>query len=229
MSSELISVGYQLYAYRMEHLADVAVLIDLVDSRAIPDRAETQREIERGFAEADRDAPALQPPRPTVGDEFQAVYASVPAALRATLLMRLSLPEGIDCRVGIGRGAVRVVGSGVAGELQDGPGWWRARAAIDRAHGLEDGQVPTARGWYIASESPGPEEAVVNAYLLSRDALVGALGSRDRRLVLGSARGVPQRVLAEQEGITQSAVSQALRRAGAGAILSGSRLLEEAC
>lgn len=207
----------------------VAVLIDLVDSREIPERVAMQREIERGFAAVDQDAPALEAPRPTVGDEFQAVYASVPAALRATLQLRLSLPEGIDCRVGLGRGEVRVVGSGVSGDIQDGPGWWRARAAIERAHALEDGQVPSARGWYIASESPDAEEALVNAYLLARDALVGALSARDRRLVLGTARGVPQKTLAEQESITQSAVSQALRRAGAGAILSGGRLLGDSC
>ncbi|MDY0912175.1 SatD family protein [Rathayibacter festucae] len=207
----------------------VAVLLDLVDSREITARSSVQIEIERGFAAVDAAVPALEPLHPTVGDEFQALYASVSAALGATLQARLALPPGVDCRVGIGRGDVRVVGAGVAGDLQDGPGWWRARAAIDRAHALEDGAVPTARGWFIGSDAPGAEEAAVNAYLLTRDALVGEMSDRDRRLVLGTARGLPQKVLAEQESITQSAVSQALRRAGAGALLTGARLLADAC
>jgi len=213
----------------MNETCVVAVLLDLVDSREIVARAAVQREIERAFAGVDEAVPALEPLHPTVGDEFQAVYASVPAALGATLQARLALPPGIDCRVGLGRGPVRVVGSGVAGDLQDGPGWWRARAAIDRAHALEDGAVPTARGWFIGSDAPDAQEASVNAYLLDRDALVGPMSDRDRRLVLGTARGLPQKVLAEQESITQSAVSQALRRAGAGALLTGARLLADAC
>ncbi|MBO0982491.1 SatD family protein [Rathayibacter sp. SD072] len=207
----------------------IAVLVDLVDSRRIEDREAVQRDVERGFAEVDRAVPPLEPLHPTVGDEFQAVYPTLPSALAATLLARLSLPAGIDCRIGLGRGEVRVIGTGVAGGLQDGSGWWRAREAIDRAHRLEDGAVPTARGWFVGSDSPGPEEAAVNAYLLARDALVAPLSPRDRRLVLGTARAVPQRVLAEQESISQSAVSQALRRAGAQALLTGSRLLEDAC
>lgn len=205
----------------------VAVLLDLVDSREIEDRPTVQAEIERGFAAVDEVVPTLEPLRPTVGDEFQAVYASLPAALRATLEARLSLPPGIDCRVGLGRGSIRVIGSGAAGPLQDGPGWWRARAAIDHAHALEDGGVPTARAWFVGSEHPGAEEAVVNAYLLARDALMGPLSARERRLVLGTSRGFSQKVLAERESISQSAVSQALRRAGAGALLAGSGLLEE--
>lgn len=213
----------------METTEVVAMLIDLVDSREIPDRSAVQRRIEKGFAQVEESIPALEALHPTVGDEFQAVYPSVPEALRATLQVRLSLPEGIDCRVGLGRGEIRAIGTGVSGELQDGPGWWRARAAIERAHSLEDGPVPTARGWFIASEAPGAEEATVNAYLLARDTLVGALSARDRRLVLGTARGRSQRDLAEQEAVSQSAVSQALRRAGAGALLTGARLLEDAC
>ena len=207
----------------------IAVLLDLVDSREITARSSVQREIERGFAAVDAAVPALEPLHPTVGDEFQAVYASVSAALGATLQARLALPPGVDCRVGLGRGEIRVVGSGVAGGLQDGSGWWRARAAIERAHALEDGAVPTARGWFIASDAPDAQEAAVNAYLLARDALVGEMSDRDRRLVLGTARGLPQKILAEQESITQSAVSQALKRAGAGALLTGARLLADAC
>ncbi|KQQ01334.1 MULTISPECIES: SatD family protein [unclassified Rathayibacter] len=210
----------------------VAVLLDLVGSRTIVERDAAQILIELAFEEVDQAVPALEALHATVGDEFQAVYASVAAALVATLQARLSLPEGIDCRVGLGAGAIRVIGSGTSGALQDGPGWWRARAAIDRAHELQDTGVPTARGWYIASDAPdAPDagEASINAYLLARDTLVSPLSSRDRRLVLGTLRGRSQRALADEESISQSAVSQALRRSGAGALLAGARLLEDQC
>ena len=81
----------------------------------------------------------------------------------------------------------------------------------------------------IDEGAAGAEEAAVNAYLLARDALIGPLSARDRRLVLGAARGTAQKTLAEQESISQSAVSQALRRASAGALLTGARLFEDAC
>jgi hypothetical protein len=72
----------------------VAVLIDLVNSRRIENRESVQRDIERGFAEIDRTIRPREPLHPTVGDEFQGVYTSLPAALAATLLARLSLPAG---------------------------------------------------------------------------------------------------------------------------------------
>lgn len=213
----------------MRNAPVVAVLIDLVGSRRLERRDVAQYEIETGFASLDGVVPVIEPLHPTVGDEFQGVYPSLPAALTATLHARLSLPAGVDCRIGLGRGEIRVIGSGVAGGLQDGSAWWRARTAIDRAHELEDGAVPSARAWFVGSDEPGAEEAAVNAYLLARDALIGPLSARDRRLVLGAARGTPQRTLAEQESISQSAVSQALRRASAGALLTGAKLFEDAC
>lgn len=205
------------------------MLLDLVDSRAIVERDAVQIRIERGFEAVDVAVPALEALHATVGDEFQAVYSSTSAALVATLQARLSLPEGIDCRVGLGAGAIRTIGSGSSGTLQDGPGWWRARAAIDRAHELQDAGVPTARGWYIGSDAPDADAASINAYLLARDALVSPLSSRDRRLLLGTLRGRSQKALADEESISQSAVSQALRRTGAGALLTGVRLLEDLC
>ncbi|OOB90946.1 SatD family protein [Rathayibacter sp. VKM Ac-2630] len=205
----------------------VAVLLDLVGSRQLEQRDVIQLEIEAGFASLAEIVPAIEPLHPTVGDEFQAVYSSLPAALRAALHARLSLPDGVDCRVGLGQGEIRVIGLGIAGSLQDGPAWWRARTAINRAHELEDGAVSTARSWFVGPDDPKLEEAAVNAYLLARDALIAPMSARDRRLVLGTMRGTSQKTLAEQESISQSAVSQALRRAGAGALAAGTRLFED--
>ncbi len=47
------------------------------------------------------------------------------------------------------------------------------------------------------------------------------MSDRERRLAYGRLMGTSQTQLAEQEGITQPAVSKALRRSGANALLLG--------
>ena len=67
----------------------------------------------------------------------------------------------------------------------------------------------------------------VNAYLLVRDEIVGAMTPRTRRLAYGRCLGRTQRDLAAEEGITQSAVSQALAAGGAAGLVAGFQTLEE--
>jgi hypothetical protein len=76
-----------------------------------------------------------------------------------------------------------------------------------------------------SADADGDAVRHANAYLLVRDQLVGAMSERTRRLTHGRCRGLTQRRLAAQEGITQSAVSQALTAAGAAAVVEGYRLL----
>ncbi|WP_106211188.1 SatD family protein [Glaciihabitans tibetensis] len=198
--------------------ARVAVIVDLVDSKRVTNRREVQREILAAFSVVDGHVNTDDPLRATVGDEFQAVYPTVAVALEATLLARLVLPEGIDCRFGLGRGDVVDVGDSVGGVIQDGSGWWLAREAINEAHRREDARTPSLRGWFRADGDDAGLEALVNAYLLSRDHIVGAMTARARRLTVGTMLGRLQGELAKEEGITQSAVSQALRRSGGGSL-----------
>ncbi|WP_162246470.1 SatD family protein [Aeromicrobium sp. Root495] len=202
----------------------VAVIIDLVGSRRQRDRAWLHRTFVTALAQVDAMVPGEQPLAPTVGDEAQARYHSVNDALRATLLLRLVLPEGLDCRAGIGVGEVQDLGPGVAGLLQDGPGWWAARDAINEAKARELVKDRTLRTWYLLADEaePGsevPSDAVVQALLLTRDEIVSSMQERSRRLLLGVLQGVSQADLALQEGISASAVSQNLRRSGAYAVL----------
>ena len=197
----------------MEHFR-VAVIADLVDSKNISDRRSAQESIAAAFALVDALVPHDQSMRATVGDEFQAVYSTVARALEATLLARLALPAGIDCRFGLGLGQVIDVGDGIAGSVQDGSGWWLARDAINQAHAREDSRTPSVRAWFSAGDGDVAREGLVNAYLLARDHVVGSMTERSRRLVFGSMLGSSQGELAEAEGITQSAVSQSLRRSG---------------
>jgi hypothetical protein len=203
----------------------IAVIADIVGSRKLADREGAQREIENAIARAQRTLPvADRMLAATVGDELQGVYLALGDALASLLLVQLELPDPISCRFGIGIGAVRTVRSG-EGEIPEGPGWWAAREAIDLVHTKQQRTAPTARTWIVAApeEDGRMHDAVrlANAYLLARDQLVGTMSERTRRLVAGRCARLTQRELAEREGITQSAVSQALTTAGAAAVVEG--------
>ncbi len=209
----------------------IAVIADIVGSRRLDDRAASQRVLDETIARVEREHPlAEQPFRPTVGDEQQAVYPRLGAAMTSLLLIQLALPDGIGFRFGIGIGEIRAVASAHR-EIADGPGWWAAREAIDAVHERQQRAVPHARTWIVGA--PGQDEvmdttvAASNAYLLMRDEIVGRMSARERRLVSGRLDGRSQGELAESEGITQPSVSKALRSSGATALLSGLAALEE--
>ena len=203
----------------------LATLIgDVVGSRRVADRAAVQEGLLRALAEVNGQVPARQPLEPTVGDEFQGAYDDLGDALHAGLLVRLRLLPLVDTRYGVGLGAVTVFEADRTPLSQDGPGWWAARDAIEQLHARE-GRRASARGtrtWCVdrrgSSEVPPTVAAMVNAFLLCRDETVGAMSDRGRRLLLGWLEGRTQQELAEQEGISQSAVSQALARSGAYAV-----------
>ncbi|MFH8251052.1 SatD family protein [Microbacterium sp. B2969] len=207
----------------------VAVIVDMVGSRRLPDRPDAQRVLDAAIADVEAALPlASQPLRPTVGDEQQGVYPALEAALAGLLLLQLALPDGLECRFGLGIGSIGTIAS-VSGDIPDGPGWWAAREAIEAVHAKQQRAAPSARTWVVASsgEDAGVHRSatLANAYLLTRDQLVGAMTERERRLVYGRCLGATQKELAKAQGITQPAVSQALAGAGAHAILEGFALL----
>lgn len=209
----------------------VAVTADIVGSRRLADRPAAQRLLDEAIAGVESALPlAVRPLRPTVGDEQQGLFARIDDALAFTLLLQLTLPDAVQCRYGLGIGEVGAVPA-ASGDIPEGPGWWAAREAIDTVHALEQRAAPHARTWVAtASSSREDRDQVrrVNAYLLARDQLVAGMSERVRRLTGGRCLGQTQRVLAEREGITQSAVSQALAASGALAVVEGYRLLREA-
>ncbi|MDT0158579.1 SatD family protein [Microbacterium sp. ARD32] len=210
----------------------IAVIADIVGSRLLDDRVSAQQVFDGAIARVESDHPRAQDPlRPTVGDEQQGVYRTLGDALASLLLLQLALPDGVEFRFGLGVGGIRRIDS-QHGQLSDGPGWWAAREAIEAAHSRQQRAVPTSRTWIVGA--PGQTEvmdAVItssNAYLLARDAIVARMSERERRLAYGRFGGLSQRVLAEQEGITQPAVSKALHSSGANALLDGLALLDGA-
>jgi hypothetical protein len=203
----------------------VAVIGDIVGSRRLVARSDGQRVLLDALARVNDVVPSMSSLAPTVGDEFQGLYRSESAALRATLLVRLELADAFDTRFGIGAGISEKVPSGDV-TLQNGTAWWSARDAILAAKRRETGRNPNLRTWYLGDEEAA-DPRLINAYLLARDHLVTAMDARSRRLMRGAMQGLTQVELATSEGITQSAVSRNLQRNGAFAVIDGAGLLEK--
>lgn len=204
----------------------IALIVDIVGSRGLDDRSRAQHDVRSTFAEAHRHFEPEKALWATVGDEFQARYGDVRAALGATALVRLTLPASVDCRFGLGQGNFHDVESRQDGEpIEDGSAWWRAREAINAAHKYADHGHPYLRTWAVTED---PRLAgVLNALLLQRDHIIDRMKARERRLAAGILQGRTQKEIAAGEGITQSAISQSLQRSGATALVAGLDLLGE--
>lgn len=212
-----------------------AVIADIVGSRKIENRATAQQSILEAFDTALDYVDILERPRETVGDEFQAVFATKADALVFTAIVPLLLDAGLELRFGLGSGLPRTV---TPSGIQDGPGWWAARSAIDEAGRRQRGRFPTTRSWFhdgrresgtaSALADARHEEALANAYLVERDATIARLGGRERRWLLELLAGRSQREVAAGAGLSQPAVSQALGRLGGTQLLEGIRVLRRA-
>jgi hypothetical protein len=196
---------------------------DLIGSRRAKSRVELQQALQRALRHVNEFLDPVQPLEPTVGDEFQGAFLEPFVAARASLLVRLELLKEaeVDARFGLGWGEVTVFETGRP-LSQDGPGWWSARDAIERADDLSrDGRTDFVRTYLESSrlrDLPPGEVRAFNAFFFCRDALVAQMKPRSRRLLLGLLLGKSQAELATEERISQSAVSQNLTASGAWAI-----------
>lgn len=189
----------------------LATLIgDVVASRAQPDRRAGQQRVDEALRRAHERHPWIHPATTTAGDEFEATYAGVGAAIGAAMTVRLDLLDEVDLRFGIGFGEVTILGERTPS--QDGPAWWSAREAIeDVAARGKRSATRTARMAYRSSDPSAPPPAAIDPALACVDALVGTLDPRSLRLLRGLVDGRSQRELALAEGISTSAVSQRVR------------------
>ena len=141
--------------YREAVNASYALIADIIRSRELPDRRRAQRVIHETLDRAAEGLKLTQRPYATVGDELQAVSATLADALALTMRTHLLLPDGLGLRFGIGVGAISEVegaaGSGAGGAsgrpIQDGSAWWAAREAIEKAHHLQDAGRSFIRTW----------------------------------------------------------------------------------
>lgn len=178
------------------------------------DRADLHALLTKVLVEVGAEVRPVSALRVTVGDEFQARFATVGDALRASLRIRLALLPEHDVRHGVGWGSVEVLQDDPV--VEDGPGWWAARDAIDRVRADEGrASLRTVRTAYRCEPGrAGPDEHAVNAALLGRDQLVAGLDERSLSVLRGLLGGRTQRELAVPLGISESAVSQRVRADG---------------
>jgi hypothetical protein len=193
---------------------------DVVGSRSLADRAGVHRLLNRALR--DLTDVAIDPPAFTVGDEFQGAFTSVGLAIDAALSIRLAIAPEIDVRFGIGWGVVTVLDE-TAG-IQDGPGWWAAREAIEWTASAQ--RQPGLALVRTSFRADGRDDVdAVNAALICRDHLIGSLDDRSIRILKGLLSNHTKKDIAEQEGISASAVSQRAGRDGLDLILQASEYL----
>ena len=222
-----------------------AVIADIVGSRTLTNRADAQRIFEAALERASEGLALLQAPYPTVGDEFQAVAYTLEDALLLTLRAQLLLPPQLQLRFGIGAGRIEEFASGVhrqapargrsaeSAALQDGSAWWAARAAINRAHDVQDSSNPFIRTWFMAHASVESEfsshcQTCINAMLSLRDHSILKLSARHRRITASLLLGKTQVSIARAEKLSQQAISDFARGTGAGLIQSSLIIAEAA-
>ena len=201
-----------------------------VGSRELPDRRLAQQAVYEALGRAAEGLALTQRPYATVGDELQAVSATLADTLALTVRTHLLLPEGLGLRFGVGVGTISEIdgvvegspGGAAAHPIQDGSAWWAAREAIERAHALQDEGRSFIRTWLRihpdavsgSGGGRGEREGLVNSVLILRDQTVFRFQPRQRRMMAGLLMGATQVEVARQEKVSQQAVSEFARGAG---------------
>lgn len=195
---------------------------DVVGSRTVADRAGTHRALNKALR--DVAAAAIDPPAFTVGDEFQGAFTRVGLAIDAALSLRLSIAPDIDVRFGIGWGGVTMLDESAG--IQDGPGWWAAREAIEwTASAQRQPGLALVRTSLRAAPETRTDVDAINAALICRDHLLGSIDDRSTRIVKALLDNRTKKDIAATEGISPSAVSQRSGRDGLDLIVVASEYL----
>ena len=200
----------------------VGVIADIVGSRELTDRRAAQRAILDAFESAESSVAALRPAWATVGDEFQLIASSWQNALRITVRVQALLPEDLRLRFGIGVGHINTIEEGASGPIQDGTAWLNARQAIETIEAQQQRRDEVLTGFLSADPQL---TAAVTTQLVLRDHIVARMKARERRLFAALLTGATQQDAAREERISQAAVSQALHRSGAMALLDADAAL----
>ena len=195
---------------------------DVVGSRSVADRAGVHRLMNQALR--DVATGAIDPPAFTVGDEFQGAFSSVGLAIDAALSLRLAVAPEIDVRFGLGWGGVTMLDESAG--IQDGPGWWAAREAIEwtATAQRQPGLALVRTSFRVAGEVRADVDAI-NAALICRDHLLGSLDDRSTRIVKALLKNRTKKDIATAEGISPSAVSQRAGRDGLDLVVLASEYL----
>lgn len=201
----------------MTHKSYAALVGDVIASRQTGDREELQHLLDEAMIRGNTVAPAVQPLRMTIGDEFQGLFHDIQSAISATLQIRLALLPSVDIRIGIGWGTLDMVPQDPPFG-QDGPCWWRAREAIDEVKKSESSNAVPRSVRTLVKTGDGSED-LFNAYLVSRDHITAAWDEVDIEIARLHIEGTNQTGISRQVGLSQSSVSRRLQNHGILAVL----------
>jgi hypothetical protein len=110
--------------------------------------------------------------------------------------------------------------------IQDGPGWWAAREAIEwTATAQRQPGLALVRTSFRVNGLSRPDVDAINAALLCRDHLLGLLDDRSIRILKGLLSNHTKKDIAAAEDISASAVSQRAGRDGLDLIVQASQYL----
>lgn len=206
----------------LKPLPAVVLIGDVIASRTVADRPALHTSLTQALRTVNsRWGTDL---RITVGDEYQGTVPTLGVATAMALALRLQLLPAYDVRHGIARGQTSVLDAGT--QIEDGPGWWAARDAIEAAEQRAEHAITRSSRTAYRSVDPTEPIGAVEAALLARDELVGRLDERSLSVLRGLMASRTQRELAEEEGVSASAISQRIRRDGIGVVVSMSEWLE---
>lgn len=182
----------------------VGLLADVVGSRH-SDRTKTHRAILHAIKHVNKEVPALDDLRVTVGDELQGVYVSLGDALHARLRLAEHLLGTVDLRFGLGGGEVRVVDA--SRHIQDGSAWWLAREAIERVETYtKDPGYRLVRTAILDERTTATPCA--DSIIRLIETTLARLRDGTRRSLNGVLAGLTNIEVAAAEGISASANSQ---------------------
>lgn len=191
----------------------VCVIGDVVDSREVAD----QRRLLTGLGAAVSELAGARSASATTGDEFQAVFDRTAAAIVGVAALRLRLLDDppadapVEVRVGFGIGDITGDPDDAGAPGQSGPGWWRARAALDHLEAPRRAW-PTVRWWILGGDADdlGPARAT----LVALDTLAARFDATDVSLARGLLAGETARTLAERVGMAPQSVGERLHAHG---------------
>lgn len=211
----------------MKVSSPVATLIgDVVSSRSAPDRPRLHAVLAAGLEVLNDEQGAPGDLRVTVGDELQGTFPDVGSAVRASWRLRWQLAGEAELRFGLGWGSITVLAEDP--RVEDGPGWWAAREAIEavKAEAERPGTRQLRTAYRLAEGATGPDPLAINAALMCRDHVVGSLSERSAHILGELIAGSSQVEIAERLGISPSAVSQRVRGDGLVVVESAQEMLE---
>jgi len=202
----------------------VTLIGDLIDSRLSSDRQNLHDTITSALRAVSTQITPLRPLAITAGDEFQGSYVRLGDAIATVLAIRSLLEPSVRVRFGIGRGEVTVLDPGA--NTQDGPGWWAARAAIEKVEAHEDqtGWAAQRAAYRSAADGDSMQDAV-NAALECQDLLLDSFDERSWSILRGMMADHTQTQIADDLGISRQAVQQRRSTAGMPMIVSAARNL----